>query len=95
MRQETDDRGLDFGEIVELLNPAQRTALLTDERAIEQLPFQDRDGIIVLGLARRAWPNYTADKQWRTWLTPLGLAIRVRLAPGHYNTEVLLPGLAT
>lgn len=58
------------------LNEVQRRALLIDERAIEQLDFRDRDHIIATGLAMRAWPKDTGDGQWRTWLTPLGCAVR-------------------
>ncbi len=79
---------LTFTEIIAKLNPVQRRALVTDERAIEQLPFQDRDQILWLGLARRAWPEYTGDGQWRTWLTTLGVAIRIRLCSQHYGPGV-------
>lgn len=79
-----------FEEIIEFLSPTQRQALLADERAIEELPFRDRDQIIWIGLARRAWPQYTGDKQWRTWLTVLGQSIRNRMAPEHYDTTRLL-----
>jgi hypothetical protein len=89
-RKNTDQPEWTFAEIIEQLSDTQKFALLTDERAVENLPFQDRDQIIWLGLARRAWPRYTGDKQWRTWLTPLGVSVRNRLAPEHYDTECLV-----
>lgn len=75
-------------EIIAKLNAVQRRALCTDERTIEDLAFQDRDQIIWLGLAKRAWPEYTGDGQWRTWLTTLGIAVRLQLCSQHYG-----PGL--
>lgn len=62
------------------LSEAQRQAILTDERAIENLPFRERDELIAAGLARRAWPQTTGDGQWRTWLTKKGVNLREKLA---------------
>lgn len=67
------------GEGWRKLNTRQRIALLTDERAIEELDFRDRDGLIVAGFARRAWPEGTGDQHWRTWLTPEGVQAREAL----------------
>lgn len=65
------------------LTPAQRRALLQDEYMIEHLPFMDRDTIISLGIACRAWPEkHTSDGSWRTWLTPFGVEVRRVLVPG-------------
>jgi hypothetical protein len=66
-------------EAVAKLNDRQRSALLCDERAIEQLSTEDRDGIIVLGIACRAWPQYAGG--WRTWVTAFGVEVRKVLAP--------------
>lgn len=63
-------------EIAKGLSDVQVRALMTDERAIELLDFRDRDEIIAMGLARRAWPSQTGDERWRTWLTPLGIEVR-------------------
>lgn len=63
-------------EIAKSLSGVQVRALMTDERAIEQLDFRDRDHIIMMGLAKRAWPSQTGDEQWRTWITPLGIEVR-------------------
>jgi hypothetical protein len=75
--------------IISQLSGAQKSALLTDERAVEELNFRDRDEIIDLGLARRAWPDHTGDRAWRTWITPLGIEVRMRLAPEHSGSERL------
>lgn len=61
------------------LNDQQRAAVLGDERDIEQLDYRDRDEIIVLGIAARAWPQYAGC--WRTWITTFGVEVRKHLAP--------------
>lgn len=61
------------------LKHRQRDALLSDERAMEMLSTEDRDEIIVLGIACRAWPQYASG--WRTWITTFGVEVRKVLAP--------------
>jgi hypothetical protein len=73
-------------EAAEKLNTSQRIALLRDENAIEHLHTWDRDELISLGLAARAWPKHTSDGTWRTWLTPFGIEVRRALAPGWQNS---------
>jgi hypothetical protein len=68
-------------EAAEKLNASQRFALLRDENAIERLRARDRDELICLGIACRAWPKHTSDETWRTWLTPFGIEVRCVLAP--------------
>ena len=60
------------------LNERQLTALRIGEQAIEDLPTRDRDDLIVRGLAVRAWPRVTGV-DWKTWLTPEGAALRLKL----------------
>lgn len=96
MRTTHDARCLpSFDEIVGQLNDVQMAALLTDEAAIEALPFRLRDEMICLGLVRRAWPQYTANRTWRSWLTPLGTATRTWLCPEHYSASVDAGGRET
>ncbi len=71
-------------DLRERLTLGQRQALLTDERAIERLPFKERDQLIAAGLAHRAWPQKTGDGQWRTWLTEAGVRFRRELVGSPY-----------
>jgi hypothetical protein len=62
------------------LNKNQIAALLTDERAIEELEFRDRDDLIAQGLAVRLWPEDGGVGEWRTWLTAAGRELRETIA---------------
>lgn len=66
------------------LNSAQLAALAVGEAAIEDLPTQDRDDIIMQGLAVRAWPAVTGVG-WRTWLTPRGALLRLELFDPYHG----------
>lgn len=65
-----------------MLNNRQLAALRIGEQAIEDLPFRDRDDLIVKGLAIRAWPDATGI-DWKTWLTPEGAKLRLELIDPH------------
>lgn len=61
-----------------VLNERQMRALRIGEQALEDLPFRDRDDLIVKGFAVRAWPQVTGV-DWKTWLTERGAAFRLAL----------------
>lgn len=62
------------------LNPAQKTALLNDERALECLDASDREALIRMGIVKRSRPETNASGQWRTWITPFGCEVRANIS---------------
>jgi hypothetical protein len=62
--QRTSD--LTARKIAATLSDGMIRTLLSGEGAIEQSPFRERDEIIGLGLARRAWPRETSGGSWQT-----------------------------
>ena len=76
VRNKAEMRLPNLNDLVSRLNPAQKAALLNDERALECLDTSDRDSIVALGLVKRSRPEQNASGQWRTWITPLGCSAR-------------------